>query len=119
MRKEKPTKTKTQLVKVFKWSTSQHNKFIIKYFRWQVFDLLRFSLTISYFCVTPQKSYTSLVYIIFPQITKKILTKYMFHWMELITEILSFLQIFSVRNPTTQFLIFQKICKKANEKGSI
>ena len=43
----------------------------------------------------------------------------MFHWMELITEILSFLQTFSVRNLTTQILIFQKIRKKANEKGSV
>ena len=38
----------------------------------------------------------------FLQITQKIITKDIFHWLELITEILSFLQIFSVRKTTTQ-----------------
>ena len=41
------------------------------------------------------------VCIIFPQITEKIPTKDIFHWLELITEIPCFLQIFSVRKTTT------------------
>ena len=65
----------------------------------------------SYFCVTPsyppKKSGTSRVWITFPQITQKILTKDIFHWLELITEILSFLLIFSVRKTTTQ--LFQDL----------
>ena len=43
------------------------------------------------------KSGASPVRITFPQITQKILTEDKIHWLELITEILSFLQIFSVR----------------------
>ena len=54
----------------------------------------------SYFCVTPKNQR---VCITFPQITQKILIKDMIHWLELITEILSFLQIFSVRKTTPQF----------------
>ena len=38
----------------------------------------------------------------FLQITQKILTKDIFHWLEQITETLSFLKIFSVRKTTTQ-----------------
>ena len=53
------------------------------------------------FLCNPQKSGTSRVHIIFLQITLKILTKGIFHWLELITEILNFLQIFSVRKTTT------------------
>ena len=44
--------------------------------------------------LTPQKSGV----INFPQITQKILTEDVIHWLELITEILGLLQIFSVRN---------------------
>ena len=53
------------------------------------------------FLCNPQKSGASRVFITFLQITQKILTKDIFHWLELITEILSFLQIFSVRKTTT------------------
>ena len=45
----------------------------------------------------PPKSGASRVWITFLQLTQKILTKDIFHWLQLITEILSFLQIFSVR----------------------
>ena len=54
------------------------------------------------FLFHPQKSGTSQVRITFLQLTQKIQTKDIFHWLELITEILSFLQIFSVRKITTQ-----------------
>ena len=61
----------------------------------------------------PPKSDASRVCITFLQITQKILTKDIFHWLKLITEILSFLQISSVKkNNHSAFLIFQKICKK-------
>ena len=63
----------------------------------------------SYFCITPPKSGALRVCIIFSQITQKILTKDLFHWLELVTEILSLLQIFTGRKATIQFfLIFQK-----------
>ena len=39
--------------------------------------------------------------IIFREITQKTLTKDIIHWLELLTEILSFVQIFSVRKTTT------------------
>ena len=54
------------------------------------------------FLFHPQKSGTSQVRITFLQLTQKIQTKDILHWLELITEILSFLQIFSVRKITTQ-----------------
>ena len=54
------------------------------------------------FLWNPQKSSASRVYITFPQITQKIITEDIIHWLELITEILSFLQIFRVRKTTTQ-----------------
>ena len=54
------------------------------------------------FLCNPQKSGASRVCITFLQITQKILTKDIFHWLELITEIQIFLQIFSVRKTTTQ-----------------
>ena len=38
----------------------------------------------------------------FPQITQKILTEDVIHWLELITEIVNFLHIFGVRKATTQ-----------------
>ena len=52
----------------------------------------------------PQKSGASQLCITFLQIAQKILTKDIFHWPELITKILIFLQIFSVRKPITQLL---------------
>ena len=45
----------------------------------------------------PPKSGTSPVFITFFQVTQKIRTKDIFHWLEVITEFLSFLQILSVR----------------------
>ena len=70
------------------------------------------------FCVlwNSQKSGASRVFITFPQITQKILTKDMFHWLELITEILSFLQIFSVRKATAQFFIILETLPKYQQK---
>ena len=56
----------------------------------------------SYFLCNPSNSVTSEVCITFPQMTQKILTKDAIHWLELINEILSFLQILSVRKTTTQ-----------------
>ena len=53
------------------------------------------------FLCNPQKSGASLVCITFLQITQKVPTKDIFHWLELITEILSFLQITSLRKTTT------------------
>ena len=47
------------------------------------------------FLCNAQKSGTSRVCITFPQITQKILTEDIVRWLELITEILSFLDIFS------------------------
>ena len=44
--------------------------------------------------------------ITFLQITEKILIKDIFHWLELITEILSFLKIFSLRKTTTQLFYY-------------
>ena len=55
------------------------------------------------FLCNPQKSRASRVCITFPQKTQKILTKYLFHWLDLITEILSFLQIFSVKKQPLSF----------------
>ena len=54
-----------------------------------------------FFC-NPLKSSTSRVCITFLQITQKILTKDIIHWLKLITEILNFLQIFRVRKTTIQ-----------------
>ena len=54
------------------------------------------------FLSNPQKSGASQVFITFPQTTQKILTKDIIHWLELIAEILSFLQTFSVRKTTIQ-----------------
>ena len=53
------------------------------------------------FLCNPRKSGASRVCVTFPQITQKILTKDIFHCLELITEILTFLQIFIVRKTTT------------------
>ena len=65
----------------------------------------------------PPKSGTSRVCIIFPQKAKKVPTKGIINWLELITEILSLLQIFGVKkNQHSAYLIFQKICKKVNKK---
>ena len=55
------------------------------------------------FLCNPQKSGASRDCITFPQITQKILTKDIIHLLELISEILGFLQIFSVRKTTTCF----------------
>ena len=52
------------------------------------------------FLCNPHKSGALQVCITFLQITQKILTKDIFHWLELISKILSFLQIFSVRKTT-------------------
>ena len=71
--------------------------------RKSVFFYLKENVQLIFLC-NPQKSGASRVCITFLQVTQKILTKDIFHWLELITEILSFLQIFSVRKTTTQLL---------------
>ena len=57
--------------------------------------------------------------IIFLQITQKILTKEIFHWLELIAEILSFLQIFSVRKTTTHLLYYFRKSVRISTKSYI
>ena len=53
----------------------------------------------------------------FLQITQKVLTKEMVHFLELTTEILSFLQTFSVRKTTSQlFLYLESLTQNINEK---
>ena len=54
------------------------------------------------FLWNPQKSGTSQVCTTFPQTTQKILTEDIIHCLKLFTEILSFLETFSVRKATTQ-----------------
>ena len=50
--------------------------------------------------------------------TQKVLTKDRFHWLELITEILSFLptNIKCKKNNQSVFLIFQNFCQNINKK---
>ena len=68
------------------------------------------------FLCNPPKSGASWVCITYPQTTQKILTKYIFRWLKVITEILSFLQIFSVRKTTTQlFKYFRKSARKSTQ----
>ena len=69
-----------------------------------ILSLVKYTGTIeetcnSFFCVTPQNQALDES---FPQITQKILTKDIFHWLEQITQILRFLQMFSLRKITTQ-----------------
>ena len=71
------------------------------------------------FLCYPQNSGALWVWITFLQITQKILTKDIFHWLELITEILSFLQIFSVRKTTSQFFWYLETLPEYQEKKSI
>ena len=65
------------------------------------------------FLCNPSKSGASRVCITFPQVTQKILTEDIIHWLELITEILSFLQILSVRK--VQPLSFFNISENLQE----
>ena len=52
-----------------------------------------------------------------PRFLKYLKNKHLFHWPELVTVILNFLNIFRLRNTATQFiLMFQKIGKKINQK---
>ena len=55
--------------------------------------------------------------ITFLQITQKVLIKDMFHRLELITEILSFLQIFSERKTTTQFFNISETLPEYQQKN--
>ena len=57
--------------------------------------------------------------ITFLRITQKVLTKYIFHKLELITEILSFLRIFSVRKTTTQFFQYSETLPEYQQKNYI
>ena len=68
------------------------------------------------FLCNPPKLGASRVYITFLQITQKILTKDIFHWLELITEILSFLQIFTVRKTTTPLFYYFKNSVRISKK---
>ena len=67
----------------------------------------RFSLNFSgnvqfLFLRKPPETGASGVCITFPKINQKILTKGKIHWLGIINEILSFLQIYGVRKTTTQ-----------------
>ena len=85
--------------------------------RKSVFFYLKENVQLIFLC-NPQKSGASRVCITFLQVTQKILTKDIFHWLELITEILSFLQTFSVRKITTRFFkYFQKSARKSTKKA--
>ena len=53
----------------------------------------------------------------FLQITQKIPTKDIVHWLELITEMLSFLKIFSVRKATTQLFIISETLPEYRQKN--
>ena len=53
----------------------------------------------SYFCANPKNQ---ALHETFPQITQKILTEDIIHWLELITQILNLRHIFSVRKTTIQ-----------------
>ena len=65
------------------------------------------------FSCNPQKSGASRAYNTFPRVTKKILTTAAFHWLELITVSLSFLNIISLKERLSLFFsIFQKTCMK-------
>ena len=55
------------------------------------------------FLCNPQKSRAFRVCVAFLQITQNLLTKDISDWLELITEVLSFLQIFTVRKATSKF----------------
>ena len=50
---------------------------------------------------------------------KKKLTKNIFHWLELITKILSFLQIFSERKTTTQLFLISESLPEYQQKKTI
>ena len=67
---------------------------------WAFWEFIKGNAQFLFWC-KPRKSGAWGVCITFPQITQKIPTKDIFHWLELITEILSFLQIFSVRKTIT------------------
>ena len=82
--------------------------------RKSVFFYLKENVQLIFLC-NPQKSGASRVCITFLQVTQKILTKDIFHWLELITEILSFLQTFSVRKTTSRFFKFPKIYMKIDK----
>ena len=71
-----------------------------------------------YFCVAPKiRRFTNLYH--FCSKTQKILTKDIFNWLELITEILSFLQIFSARKTTTQLFNISETLQKYQQKNDI
>ena len=56
----------------------------------------------------------------FLQITQKVLTKEMVHFLELTTEILSFLETFSVRKTTSQlFLYLESLTQRISTKKKL
>ena len=60
----------------------------------------------SYFYVSPKNQALHEAASLFLKKKKKILSKDIFHWLELITKILSFLQILSMRKETTEKQLF-------------
>ena len=56
-----------------------------------------------FLCNPPKSDVSQVACITFFQVTQKILTKDIFHWLKVIIEILSFPQIISMRKTTTQF----------------
>ena len=67
----------------------------------------------------PQKSGASQVCITSLQITQKILSKDVFQWLELITEILSFLQIIRLRKQPLSFFNILENLQEDQQKNSI
>ena len=68
------------------------------------------------FLCNPQKSGSSRVFITFPQVTRKILTKDIFHSLEVITEILSFYKDLVWEKQPLTFLKFSKNLQKIDKK---
>ena len=85
----------------------------------QEFTLTNNIQSFFFVCVAPKINCSLMeVYTKFPQITQKILITGTFHWLELITVILDFLKIFSVRETTTQCFYHFRIIIFLNDQGS-
>ena len=76
--------------------------FTVKFLSYCNFDNLKGNAQLIFLC-NSQKLGASQVFVTFLQVTQKVLTKDIFHWLEMINEILSFLQIFSVRKKHSLF----------------
>ena len=92
-----------------------HNMITIVSFKRTFIKLCNFNLKRNaqfIFLCNPQKSGASRVCITF----QKVLTKDKFHWLELITEILSFLKILSARKTTTPLFRYFRVSTRISTK---